>query len=170
MRVEARVRQVVDQRHEGGVAVTHQAAPQQVAPDATLLVVRAHAEVLHEGDRDPIRDDAGRADERRPVPGRDHERGVVEHVREPPVEARHLRVAPQRQEQVRHLLLRDRPALPDGHRAHLRPRVAASRCPVFPYSNAAVNRRPWVASEMGRRRRLMGGGTPPHDLLYTYCS
>ncbi len=58
------------------------------------------------------------------------------------VEARHLRVAPQRQQQGHDLLLGDRPALADGHRAHLRPRVAASCCPVFPYSNAAVNRRP----------------------------
>ncbi len=52
-RVEARVRRVVDERHERGVAVAVQAAPQQIAPDAAPLVVRAHAEVLHKATATP---------------------------------------------------------------------------------------------------------------------
>jgi len=99
------------------------------------LVGRVDAEVLHEGDRDAVRDHARRPDEHRPVPGRHHEGGVVEHVRQPPVEARHLRVAPQRQQEGHDLLLRDRPALADGQPRPCPPpcrrRASLSRVPLF---------------------------------------
>ena len=100
------------------MAEARQAAAQQLAADAVVLVGRVDADVLDEGDRDPVGDDARCTDQRGPVPGRDHVGRVVQQVGQPPVEARHLLRAPEGGEEVRHLLVRDRPTLADRHLGH----------------------------------------------------
>jgi hypothetical protein len=66
VRVEPRVGRVVDQRRDGRVAEARQAAAQQLPPDPVVLIVGVDADVLEEGDRDPVRDDARRPDQRAP--------------------------------------------------------------------------------------------------------